>query len=147
MDNSKDYYIILGLKCTASADEIKRAYRDLAKKYHPDLNPENKEEAERKFKEISEAYEVLSDDKKRKQYDNSGKNEEEKVIYHQENSAKTVSNPFTQEMYDILARQSADFFDIKEHLRKKKERENRQNPLENDLFAAYFRAALKKKKK
>lgn len=67
----KDYYKILNVEKTASTDEIKRAYRKLAQKYHPDKNPGNKE-AEDKFKEISEAYEVLSDPEKRKKYDNLG---------------------------------------------------------------------------
>ncbi|MFS8540468.1 MAG: J domain-containing protein [Tissierellales bacterium] len=67
----KDYYKILGVSKDASKEEIKRAYRKLAKKYHPDLNPGNKE-AQEKFKEINEAYEVLSDDNKRRQYDAFG---------------------------------------------------------------------------
>ena len=65
---AKDYYKILGVDKNASADDIKKAYRTLVKKYHPDLHPNDKEAAE-KFKEINEANEVLSDDKKRKQYD------------------------------------------------------------------------------
>ncbi len=67
----KDYYEILNVSRDASQDEIKSAYRKLAKKYHPDLNPNDKE-AEQKFKEINEAYEVLSDPEKRKRYDMFG---------------------------------------------------------------------------
>lgn len=67
-----DYYKVLGLSKNASDDDIKKAYRKLARKYHPDLNPGNKE-AEKKFKEINEANEVLSDPEKRKKYDKYGK--------------------------------------------------------------------------
>ena len=68
----RDYYEVLGVNKNASQDEIKKAYRELSKKYHPDLNPDNKEEATEKFREVSEAYEVLKDDKKRQMYDNYG---------------------------------------------------------------------------
>ncbi|MEA5509689.1 DnaJ C-terminal domain-containing protein [Crocosphaera sp. UHCC 0190] len=67
----KDYYAILGVSKNASADEIKKAFRKLAVKYHPDRNPDNKE-AEERFKEISEAYEVLFDSEKRQKYDQFG---------------------------------------------------------------------------
>ena len=67
----KDYYEVLGVNRNASSDEIKKAYRKLAVKYHPDKNPGD-QKAEEKFKEASEAYEVLSDDKKRQQYDTFG---------------------------------------------------------------------------
>lgn len=67
-----DYYKILEVTKSASEADIKKAYRKLARKYHPDLNPNNKE-AEKKFKEINEAYEVLSDPEKRKKYDKYGK--------------------------------------------------------------------------
>lgn len=72
MADKRDYYEVLGVDKNASADEIKKAYRKLAKKYHPDLNPDDKEGAEAKFKEASEAYEVLSDADKKARYDQFG---------------------------------------------------------------------------
>ena len=71
MAEKRDYYEVLGIDRNASASEIKKAYRKLAKKYHPDTNPGDKE-AEKKFKEASEAYAVLSDPEKRRQYDQFG---------------------------------------------------------------------------
>jgi len=73
MPGETDYYAILEVQKDATPDEIKAAYRKLAKKYHPDVSTENKEVAEAKFKEISEAYEVLSDADKRKMYDQYGR--------------------------------------------------------------------------
>ena len=70
-ENKRDYYEVLGVQKSATAEEIKKAYRKAAMKYHPDRNPGDKE-AEAKFKEVGEAYEVLSDDSKRQRYDQFG---------------------------------------------------------------------------
>ena len=67
-----DYYSVLGVPKTASEDDIKKAYRKLARKHHPDLNP-NDPEAHKKFQQINEANEVLTDPEKRKKYDQYGK--------------------------------------------------------------------------
>lgn len=71
--SQRDYYEVLGLSRSASADEIKRAYRKLAKQHHPDANPDDPS-AQKKFAEITEAYEVLSDEEKRQKYDQFGHN-------------------------------------------------------------------------
>ena len=68
----KDYYAILGVDKNASDEEIKKAYRKMAKKWHPDANPNNRKEAEEKFKEVGEAYSTLSDPQKRRMYDQFG---------------------------------------------------------------------------
>ena len=72
MTMSTDFYEVLGVAKTATPDEIRRAYRALARKYHPDVNPDGREEAEHKFKEVSQAYAVLSDEGKRATYDRYG---------------------------------------------------------------------------
>ena len=73
-EQKRDYYEVLEVSKTATDEELKKAYRRLAKKYHPDANPNNKAEAEAKFKELNEAYEVLSDKQKRAMYDQFGHN-------------------------------------------------------------------------
>jgi DnaJ-class molecular chaperone len=70
---TKDYYEILGVEKNATQEEIKKAYRNLALKYHPDRNPDDKVAAE-KFTEAAEAYDTLGDEKKRKEYDMFGTN-------------------------------------------------------------------------
>lgn len=72
MATKRDYYEVLGVNKNATDEELKKAYRKLAKKYHPDANSDNKKEAETKFKEVNEAYETLSDSQKRRMYDQFG---------------------------------------------------------------------------
>ncbi|MBX6316014.1 MAG: molecular chaperone DnaJ, partial [Isosphaeraceae bacterium] len=91
----RDYYEVLGVKRDASADEIKRAYRQMALKYHPDKNPGNAE-AERKFKEAAEAYEVLSDQQKRARYDRYGHAGLEGAGVHDFRSAEDIMSAFSE---------------------------------------------------
>ena len=87
---AEDYYEILGVNKKASADEIKKAYRKLAVKWHPDKNPNNKAASEEKFKKISEAYAVLSDEEKRRNYDTFGSADQFRQQYSQEDIFRGV---------------------------------------------------------
>ena len=88
-----DYYSILGLDKNASADDIKKAYRRLARKYHPDVNP-NDPEAHAKFQQINEANEVLSDPEKRKKYDAYGENWQHAEEYEQARQRQAQNGGF-----------------------------------------------------
>ncbi len=105
----KDYYEVLGVERSASADQIKQAFRRQALKHHPDRNPSNKKEAEERFKEISEAYEVLSDREKRAAYDQYGHHGVEGAFRHGNFSwedfthFEDVSDLFGGRMEDLLA--------------------------------------------
>src|ERR1700742_1363585 len=81
-----DYYKVLGINKNATADEIKAAYRKLARKHHPDLNPNDKE-ANKKFQQVNEANEVLSDPEKRKKYDQYGKDWQHAEAFEKANAS------------------------------------------------------------
>ncbi|CAG9858721.1 unnamed protein product [Phyllotreta striolata] len=95
-----DYYRVLEVPKTASGTDIKKAYRKLALKWHPDKNPENMEEATKKFKEISEAYEVLSDDSKRKIYDTRSSRSSSAKSRSYRSHYFDSFNPFSQKYFE-----------------------------------------------
>ena len=109
-----DYYKLLGIEKTATTKDIKNAFRKLARKYHPDLNPNDKD-AKRKFQQINEANEVLSDPEKRKKYDQYGKDWQhsdqfEKQRQYQQTSSDSAGNRYTQQQSE------GDFSDFFESL-------------------------------
>jgi curved DNA-binding protein len=110
----KDYYITLGVPRTASDDEIKKAFRRLARKYHPDV-AKDKKLGEEKFKEINEAHEVLSDPVKRKQYDELGANWKEGAAYHrasgQQPGHNGASRPAQSDDFHFEGTGFSDFFE------------------------------------
>ena len=99
--SKKDYYDVLGVSKSASKDELKKAYRKLAMKYHPDRNPDDSQAAE-KFKELSEAYEILSDDQKRQTYDNFGHDGVNSSFNTSQGAADAFSDIFGDIFSDIF---------------------------------------------
>ena len=111
-----DYYKILGVNKDASENEIKKAYRKLARKYHPDLNPDNKE-AEKKFKEINEANEVLSNPENRKKYDKYGENWQHGEEYEKaRRQYEQQSQQRTQQQYGGQGYSDQDYSDFFESM-------------------------------
>ncbi len=104
-----DYYNILGVSRNASIDDIRKAYRKLARKYHPDVNP-NDQEAHKKFQEINEANEVLSDPEKRKKYDEYGANWKNAEQFQQSRSQQR-SSPEEWSSYGNFSDESGSFFE------------------------------------
>ncbi len=104
----KDYYKVLGVSRSASAEDIKKAFRKLARRYHPDVNPGDKK-SEEKFKEINEAYEVLSDVTKRRKYDTLGPNWQEQFGYPSAAGGRTSN--FRGSTMDYNSAGFSDFFE------------------------------------
>ena len=117
--NYKDYYALLGLPKGAAEKDIKSAYRKLARKWHPDANPDNPKAAEEKFKEISEAYEVLGDPDKRRKYDALG-SDWQRAARQAEQQRQHRSTRFDEDTFDFSGAQGggagpsgfSDFFDM-----------------------------------
>jgi curved DNA-binding protein len=108
-----DYYKVLGVTNKASEKEIKSAYRKLARKYHPDLNPDNPE-AERNFKQVNEAHEVLSDPEKRKKYDQYGKDWQHAEEFEKARKARQQAGDYGQ--YTYSSGPESDFSDFFESM-------------------------------
>ena len=109
-----DYYKTLGIEKNATAEDVKKAYRKLARKYHPDLNPNDKE-ANKKFQQINEANEVLSDPEKRKKYDAYGENWQHAEQYEQQRQSHSQSSQHWQD-YTYSSDEEGDFSDFFESL-------------------------------
>lgn len=105
-----DYYSILGISKNASQEEIKKAYRNLAFKYHPDRNPDSKE-AEEKFKLVTQAYDILGDEKKRAEYDMYGSSESSySNTYSSQNAYQNAYNAYYRQSYSQDSFDSEDTF-------------------------------------
>lgn len=135
----KNYYTVLGVRQADSADAIKKAYRQLAKKYHPDLNPGD-EAAAARMREIGEAWEILGDSEKRKNYDRelSGPERQKKPFVAGPGTAPSSNRPMTQEDFFNMSRAFDGMFSeesIKKSVRQEKPaRANPMNPLDTSAF-------------
>jgi DnaJ-class molecular chaperone len=140
----KDYYKVLGVSKTASVDDIKKAFRKLARKYHPDVNPGDKKAVE-KFKEINEAYEVLSDPDKRRKYDTLGPNWQEQFGFRSAAGRRASGFPGSASAFDpnfseffetLFGRSSAGGMRQREDP-KRRAGDNIEQPVEVTLSEAY----------
>jgi DnaJ-class molecular chaperone len=137
----ENLYKILGVSPVATPNEIKKAYRKLAKKYHPDVNPDNKE-AESKFREITQAYDILSDETKKKAYDNksSAKDEQDKKTRQTyAGSQKTTGTSTHSNPYKMNSNQQFEsFFGFNPKTKKMNPKEEK-NPVDtSNLFNNFF---------
>ena len=116
-DTPQDYYVVLGIPKTATQDEIKKAYRRLARKYHPDLHPgAKKAEMEKKFKELNEAHDVLRNEDSRKKYDQYGFQWKEAEAYHQAQQQADREGKGTRWHTEYTQGNPQDFSDLFENL-------------------------------
>lgn len=135
----KNLYEVLGVNKNASDSEIKRAYRQMAKKYHPDLNKGN-EEAEEKFKEAANAYEILIDPSSRQEYDKTLSNES-----RTSHNKKRQQSEFRTRKKDIdfnnISKDFESFFGFNPHSKKTKNNiKKKSNPLDtSDMFNSFFK--------
>ena len=138
---ARNYYTVLGIKQTDSEDTIRQAYRKLAKKYHPDLNPGDKT-AESKMQEIGEAWETLGDERRRKEYDAKLSGAAPKKPFAAEPSTTPRSNrPMTQEDFLNMSKvfdQTLSKEAIRASANQKKVRQNPNDPLNTDAFFEQF---------
>lgn len=138
----RNYYEILGVSKQASNEEIKKAYRKLARKYHPDVNPGNKE-AEEKFKKVNEAYNILIDESKRKAYDDkpdsSNGRDNKNSGFQKERKTQEGSKKFDM---DEVERTFERFFGFNPNTKEasiNKDKNDKKNPLDaSDIFDKYF---------
>jgi len=143
----KNYYAVLGCKPTDSADTLRKAYRTLAKRYHPDLNPGDKI-AETKMQEIGQAWEVLGDEEKRKKYDSELSSAPRKKPFNTA-AAPRSNRPMTQEDFCNMSKAFDDMFSkdaIRGASQSKPKSSNPVSPMDTNAFFEQFMGVNKGKK-